>query len=228
MSLITAYARGIKFKLIAGAVLYSNDSPTTQLCVLRDSKIKAAADLNGRTIAVTALQSLEVIAIDSLIDQRGGHSSAVNFIEMPASAMFVAIEQGRADMAAIPNPSLSDALATGKLRTFAPPYSGLGKHVLIGGWFCSEDYAEQNPDVVERFAAATREAILYTNVHHAETVPLLAAYAHLDPEVIKRMNRAINATTLDVTYIQPAIDAAAKYKLIDRSFNANELIAQRI
>jgi len=228
MSLITAYARGIKFKLIAGAALYSSDFPTTQLCVLRDSPVKTALDLGGKTIAVTALQSLETIAIDSLIDQRGGHSELVRFIEMPASTMLGALDQGRADMAAIPNPALADALATGKIRTFAAPYSGLGKHVLIGGWFCSEDYAKANPEVVEKFAAATREAILYTNAHHAETVPLLAAYAHLDPEVIKRMNRATNAATLDVTYIQPAIDAAVKYKLIERGFPASELIATNL
>jgi len=70
-----------------------------------------------------------------------------------------------------------------------------------------------------------RAAALYTNAHHAETVPLLAAYAHIDPEVIKRMNRLTNATSLDVTYIQPAIDAAVKYKVIDKGFSASELIA---
>jgi len=228
MALITAYAHGIKFKLIAGAALFSSDFPTTQLCALRDSAVKTALDLSGKTIAITALQSLETIAIDSLIDQRGGQSATVKFIEIPASTMLGALEQGRADAAAIPNPSLADAVATGRVRAFAAPYSGLGKHVLIGGWFCSEDYAKQNPDIVEKFAAATREAIFYTNAHHAETVPLLAAYAHLDPEVVKRMNRATNAATLDVTYIQPAIDAAVKYKLIDKGFAASELIAANL
>jgi NitT/TauT family transport system substrate-binding protein len=227
MSLITAYARGITFKLIAGGALYSSEFPTTQLCVLRDSPIKTAADLSGKTIVVNALQSLDMIATESLIDRRGGNSATVKFIELPAPAMFNALEQGRADMAAITNPSLADALATGKVRTFAPPYAGIGDRLLIAGWFCTADYAERNPDVVEKFAAATREAALYTNAHHAETLPLLAAYAHLDPDIIKRMNRLTNATSLDVAYIQPAIDAAVKYRVIDKGFPASDLIASR-
>jgi NitT/TauT family transport system substrate-binding protein len=138
--------------------------------------------------------------------------------------MLGALEQGRADMAAITNPSLADALASGKIRTFAPPYRGIGKRLLIACWFCSDRYAKAQPEVVRKFATATRTATQYTNSHHAETVPLLASYAHLDPAVIGQMNRVQNATTLNVAEIQPAIDVAVRYNVIPTGFSASEFL----
>jgi predicted ABC-class ATPase len=38
------------------------------------------------------------------------------------------------------------------------------------------------------------------------------------------MNRLTNATAVDAKEIQPAIDAAAKYKFIDEAFSAKEFL----
>jgi NitT/TauT family transport system substrate-binding protein len=226
MSLISAYARGVEFKIIAGAALNSDSEPPTVLCVLRDSPIHTAADLNGKTIAVNALQSLDVIGTELALDQHGGNSASVKFVEIPTTTMAVALEQGRADMAAITNPALADALASGKIRTFAAPYSAISPHLLIAGWFSTADYAAHNPDVVTKFRAVMRQAAAYGNAHHAETAPLLADYGHLDPAVVARMNRFVYPTSLDAALIQPAIDAAVKYKVIDHGFSAADLIAK--
>jgi len=224
MSLISAYTHGVRFKIVAGAAQYLAREPTNQLCALKTGSIKGLADVNGKTIACNALRSLDQLGTQALIDKRGGNSATVKFIELPFSAMLSALEQGRADMAAISNPVLAANLATGELRTFGDAYEGLGAPLLIAGWFCTQDYVSRSPAVVERFARAMREATLYTNAHHAETVPLLADYSHLDPDVIRKMNRLTNATSVDAREIQPAIDAAAKYKYIDEPFSARELL----
>ncbi len=224
MSLITAYTHGIYFKLIAGAATYSTEAQTDQLAVLKDTGIRSLAEVNGKTVAVSALQSLDQMATEALIDQRGGNSSTVRFIELPFSAMLGALQTGRADVASIGNPVLQMALQTGKLRTFGDPYDGIAKHFLIAGWFCTQNYVTQNPFVVQRFSAALREATLYTNTHHDETVPILAEYAGIDPDVVRKMNRVTNAITLDPKEIQLSIDAAFKYKFINRTFDAKELL----
>lgn len=222
MSLITAYARGVRFKIIAGAALYTSQAPTTELSVLTSSPIKSFSDVNGKTVACSALRSLDQMATQALIDKRGGNSSTVRFIELPFSAMLPALEQGRADMAAISNPVLAAALETGKIRTLGDPYDGIAKYFLIAGWFCTQSFASQNLAITRRFFEAMREAATYTNAHHAETVSLLADYSHIDPDVIRKMNRLTNATSLQASEIQPAIDAAAKYKFIDEAFSAKE------
>jgi NitT/TauT family transport system substrate-binding protein len=222
MALISAHAHGVFFKMVAGGAQYDDNAPTTESCVLNESPIKNLADFAGKTIAVSALQSLEVLATDVAIDRSGGNPATVKYVEVPDTAMLGALEQGRADVAAITSPALAAALSSGKIRVVAPTYRGLGRQLLIASWFCTEQYAKQNPDVCKKFAAATRTATLYTNAHHAETVPILAAYSHLDPAVISRMNRLTSATSLNTAAIQPAIDAAAKYKFIPSAFPASD------
>jgi NitT/TauT family transport system substrate-binding protein len=224
MALITAYTHGVFFKMVSGATLYQDSAPGTLLVVMKDSPIKSLDDVPGKTIAVNALRSLEVIGVRALIDQHGGNSGASKYIELPDSAMLGALQQGRVDMAAISDPALADALKTGQLRTFASPFRGIAKELLIACWFCSDTYAKNNRDIVNRFASATRTATLYTNAHHAETIPLLAAYSHLSEDTIGRMTRVQGATSLNASAIQPAIDAAVKYNLIPKAFDASELL----
>jgi ABC-type nitrate/sulfonate/bicarbonate transport system substrate-binding protein len=88
----------------------------------------------------------------------------------------------------------------------------------------SEDFVRQNPTVVKRFATVMHDANTYCNSHHMETAPILAEYAHLDLQVVVNMNRLSNAPIVSAQDIQPAIDAAAKYKFINAGFSAKELL----
>lgn len=224
MSLISAHTHGVDFKLMAGAVTYTTGVQTVQLCTLKAGGIASPADLNGKTVVVDSLQSLNQMATQAMIDQRGGNSSTVRFIELPSASMLGALETGRADAASIANPMLQVVLETGKLRSFGDPYDAIGKRFLIAGWFCTQAFATLNPVVVRRFGAAVREAAAYTNGHHDETVPIVAEYSGLDPDVLRKMHRDTNATELDPREVQPAIDAAYKYKFINRTFEAKELL----
>lgn len=224
MALISAYVRGVRFKLVAGAALYTSRYPTDQLAVLKTSPIRSPGATNGKTIVVNALKSLDQLAVDAIVDKDGGDSSTLQFIELPFSAMFPALEQGRADVASIGNPNLAVAFATGKLRLLGDPYEGIAPRFLIAGWFSTAQFARENAATVRSFADAMREATAFTNAHHDATVPIVARYAHIDPAVVRKMNRLTNALTLQPNEIQPSIDAAVKYRFIDRGFSAEELL----
>lgn len=224
MSLVTAYARGVRFAIVAGGALYTGASPTTLLVALKTSSVTALREANGKTVAVSSIQSLDQIGTMALIDKAGGDSASLKFLELRPPAMLAALEQGRADLASITTPALGAALATGELRTFGDPYNGIGSRFLIAVWFGSAEYVARNATVVRQFGAAMREAATYTNTHHAETLPLLADYAHLDPSVLATMNRLTTATAVEPREIQPSIDAAARYKFIAAPFAARELL----
>lgn len=66
----------------------------------------------------------------------------------------------------------------------------------------------QEITVVQRFGNAVREAAAYTNAHHDETVPMIAAYTGIEPKVLRKMHRDTNATEVDAKDIQAVIDAA--------------------
>lgn len=223
--LIAAHVRGAPFCIVAGAAEYSSDAPTTVLIVAKDSPLRTAADLNGKTISTTALTDVNQLATEAWVDAHGGDARTLRFVEYSNSAAPEAVEQGRIDAATLSNPVLAQALQTGRVRIFAPVFDAIGKRFLTASWFCTEDYVARNTETVRRFVAVLRRASAYTNAHHAETVDLLAGYAHIDPATIRAMNRLTNATRLDPREIQPLIDAAVRYRMIPKAFPARELIA---
>lgn len=224
MPLITGHARGVQLRIIAGSSIYSADAPTSELCVLKTSPIKTFADFAGKTIAVLAGHSLDTLGIMALVDKSGASSSALRFLETPSSLMRGALENGRADVASISEPNLELALDGGTLRTLGDPYAGVVAGCMIAAFFCTPEFLARNREAIDRLTAVLYRVTAYTNAHHAETAPLLAEYAHMDPELVRLMTRLTNATSLDLRVIQPAIDLAAKYKYIDAPFDAKELV----
>ena len=225
MVLITAHQRGVHFKLVAGAAFHDSHDQSDDLLVLKDSPIASIGQAGGKTIAVNVLQSLDQYGTALLIDKHGGDSSTVKWVEMPYTAMLAALDQGRADIASVGNPVLAVALESGKTRNLGVPYDGIAPRFLIAGWFCTDRYAAANRPVVERFNAAMRQATIYANEHHQELVPLVAAYTKIAPEALTKKTFVTNSPTVDTTMIQPSIDLALKFKLIDRGFPAADLIA---
>ena len=224
-ALFAAHAHGVPLKIVAGAAQYTSQAPTSELIVATDSSVKSAADLDGKTVAASALNSLDAIATRAWVDQHGGRSSTLNFIELPNTAMIPAVEEGRVAAASPSNPALQEALDTGKVRVLAPSFDAIGDRFLIAAWFCTAAYIAQNNDAVRRFAEGVGRASTFTNAHHADTVQLLANYAHMPADVIAKMNRLTNATSVDPKAIEPSIAAAVKYGIIDKTFPATDLIA---
>jgi NitT/TauT family transport system substrate-binding protein len=225
LPLIAAHVHGIPVVVIEGSALFLAENPITAMIVPKDSPIRTAADLSGKVVAVPALKTLDHIAIQSWVDDHGGNSSAVKFIELPQTAVIsAALLQGRIDAANLVIPTLAEALASGNFRVLSHPFESIGKRFLIAVWFCTRDWAQKNPAALVQFSKAFTESATYTNTHHNETVSMLAAYSHISPDVIRAMTRATTAVKLDPRDLQPLIDAAARYKLVDKAFPAEELI----
>ena len=54
---------------------------------------------------------------------------------------------------------------------------------------------------------------------------MLSSFTSIEPDVIRKMARVEDGTSLDPKLIQPVIDSCAKYKLIPSAFDAKDLIA---
>lgn len=225
VTLITAHTRGVPFTLIAPGGVITAGSPYAGTIVRSDSSIKSAADLNGKTFAVAALQDLNQIAAMDWIDANGGDSKTVKFIELSPRATVSAIEEGRVDAGQIGTPFLSVALDSGKTRLLSHIFDVFGKRFENVGWFTTTDYARSHPEIVSKFARVMHEANLLANAHHAETAALLAEYLKGDPAIYAHMARVQFGEYLDPREIQPLIDAAAKYKAIEHPFPAREMIS---
>jgi NitT/TauT family transport system substrate-binding protein len=224
VSLIAAHVKNVPFTLIAPAGTYDDATPFAQLLVLKDSPIRSAKDLNGKLLSVPALHDIGQVADSAWVEAHGGDLHSLKFVEFPMAAASAALEAHRVDATTIVGPGMDAAMASGKFRALGPSFGAISPHFLFSGWFTTKDWADKHADVVKRFARVWAQSAAYVNAHHEEMEPGLAAYMSIPLDVLHKMTRGVYATTLIAADIQPVIEAAAKYQMIDKMFAAQELI----
>jgi NitT/TauT family transport system substrate-binding protein len=227
-SVVTAYAHGIAMQMFAAGPVFnaSEAIPYGMILVGKNAPFKTAADLNGKTFGLAiARGDLNATATQAWIEQHGGDWSSIKVLEIPQTAMVAALEAGRIDAMTLQSPNATVALETGKVRLFGKPYDAVAPMFMIAPWWGLAAYAAKNPDVVHRFAQAMAEASRYANAHPQEMLPLLSAYSGVDQSVLEHAARAPFGDHLDPAEFQPVIDLQVKYKIIDKGFDAKEILA---
>jgi len=219
----TAHERGVPFLLVAPSGAWSSKEPTGGLLVAKSGPIQAAKDLNGKTIGVTIVRGISEIAVRAWTDKYGGDSRAMKFVEMPYGEMGNAISAGRIDGANAEEPSLSALLSSGLLRSIGAPNDGIGPNWIEGGFFCTVDFVKNQRDVVRRFADAIAETNAWANGNHEMTSKILEKYSKTP--VNPAMKRMFFPSRLRADELQPLIDAAAKYGVLQAPFPARDIIA---
>jgi NitT/TauT family transport system substrate-binding protein len=222
---LSARSKGVPLTIVAPLAEYSPDSVYAVILVKKEASYKTGRDLNGKTIASPALRDLNWIASMAWIDQNGGDSSTVKSVEVPASVIPEALFDGRIDAATVTTPRYVQAVNGGKVRILGNSYESIAKHFAFAALVSRVDFANKNADAVARFGRAIRDSTRYTNTHHAETLPIYAAFAKIDPKDIAGAPRAQSAPYVDAKDIQPMIDVAVHYGVLARTVDPQELIS---
>ncbi|MFN2460836.1 MAG: ABC transporter substrate-binding protein [Candidatus Velthaea sp.] len=221
--LIDAHAKGIPFVIVAPGGLSTAANPIAGLMVRVDSPIKTAADLNGKTIAVSTLRGELQVASSMWIDKNGGDVKSVHFVELPFAAMAAALKSNRVDAAMLTEPLLTTQ--KDDIEVLAKAYDAIADEFLIGGFVAATAWTQANPDAARRFVAAMAETARWANTHHAQTADMLGPRLKVDPAVVRTMVRATYGERLNADTIQPVLDAAAKYGSLRSAMRASELMA---
>jgi NitT/TauT family transport system substrate-binding protein len=225
-SILSAHLRNVPFVFIAPGGISDRRQPYGHLIVANDSGITSAKDLNGKTLSVAALGSLDPVTISAWVDANGGDASTLKFVDLPQTEAGVAVETHRIAAALIVHPQVDAALADGKVHVLGDPYGALAPSYLISGWFTTTDWLKAHPDAAQKFVRIVEDTAAYANAHHADTAPVLADFSSIPLAVIQKTTRAVLGTTLTPALIQPVIDASAKYGVIARAFPAADVIEQ--
>jgi len=113
------------------------------------------------------------------------------------------------------------AIAGGKVRSIGDPISGIGGHFMQSLWFTSADFAAKNPDAIEHFIRAMREAATYANGHHTETAGMLLKFLNIDVPLTTRVPLGVRFNTAQ---IQTVIDLQVRYKMLPATFDPRDVI----
>lgn len=227
VSIATAYDKGLPLTVVAPAGLYSSAEPQTALIVARDSQIQSGEDLNGKTFGVNGINNITQVGAMGWIDQHGGDSSTVKFVELGFSNMVEAVAQGRIDAGFVPEPFVAQARENDEVRILAGGYDGIDDDFLTTAWFSTRTWTDENPEKARKFAQIMQEAARWGNEHPEKALPILADYTGISPEVLDSMNRAELAEASDPTMAQPPIDVAVKYGIVEKPLDANKLWYQQ-
>jgi NitT/TauT family transport system substrate-binding protein len=226
LTVVTGKRKGVPIELAAPCIIYNSTVEWAAGVTRPDVTIASGKDLNGRVVGVASVGDQNALALMSWIDQHGGDMKSVRVVEVPYAVTAAALEQGRIDAGVLLQPFLSAGVSSGKIKIFAKVFDAIAPRFQMTAWVTNATWAAANPEVVRKFAQVIRQAELYANAHRDETAPLVAEFAGLDVQQVLKGQRATYAGNIsDPRELQPLINAAAKYGVIDASFNAAELIS---
>lgn len=213
-TLATAHRKGVQLVSIAPTSEYVSavDGHDAALVVPPNSTVRQAKDLNGKTIGINSMAGIAFLSTRAWIDQNGGDSTTVKFVEVPFSSMPVALETARVDAVQVTEPFIGAAAKSGRVLTYGLN-DAISKHFIISVWFTTPQWAAAHADVVRRFAGAIREAAIWANQksNSAKFIDILARYTKLDPAVLATMSLPHYAEAQTAALLQPSIDLNAKY-----------------
>jgi NitT/TauT family transport system substrate-binding protein len=220
-SMANAHIRGLPVYCVVESGLYSTNAPTSILAVAKDSPFRTAADLNGKTISVTTLRDLQQAAIMKWVDDNGGDSKTLKFVEVNNSDLVPSMVAKRTDASILLEPWITSS--KNDIRIFAKPYDAVAKQLMISGWIVNKSFADANPAAVQRFADTMKATAQWVNRNLKASAGTVATVTKIPIETVQQMNRVVFATSNDPKLIQPVIDVSAKYGFLPRTFDAKEL-----
>jgi NitT/TauT family transport system substrate-binding protein len=223
-SLAGAVERGLPLRIFAPASQVGPNTSTDVIMVKDDSPIKTAADVNGKTVAIVAMKTVQHALFLGWVDKHGGDSKTVKMIEIPFPEMVGALDSGRVDVAIPSEPFTSQGRAGN--RVIGNCYEALTSQMLLFGFFATDAWLAANTATALKFAAGIKQAAIWANANPKASAVLLTQFTNLDPAVANSMGRATYATSLEPGMIQLAIEYMVKYGFLPKTLDASTLIWQ--
>jgi NitT/TauT family transport system substrate-binding protein len=231
-SLLNAAETGVPIEIVAPAAgpppkrRGNGENLEGAVMVTRDSSIRAYADLEGKTVAVNALGSVGDLTLKAALDDHGIAPSTVESLEVPFPDMQAALDAGYVDAAVMVSPWKTIAERSGGYRSVVFPTLDVWPDLVYTGYFVSRQWADENPDVLERFLAALHRSMMYAAEHERETRATIGEFTKLPKDLIPAIpigNRRPDCQELE-TSSEVLAGLMVEYGALHRAPDLEELI----
>lgn len=212
ISLITAFSKGIPITVIAGSAINVRGAAAGSagaFFVPKNSTATSGKDLIGKTVGVQGLRGFAQYGTQDWLDQTGGDSSTVHFVEMTSSVMGRALADNRLDGAFIPEPFVSQVAKVAK--KISNPMDVIAPTFYLGAHFTTLAWARAHADLVRRFERVMYETAVWARENRDQSAVILANAAGIDVETVRSAVRVEYSSKRDPALLQPMISLAAKY-----------------
>jgi NitT/TauT family transport system substrate-binding protein len=226
VSLLLAASKGLPVTAIApGTSAQEEGEDFGALLVSADSGIRRAADLEGKTVAVNTLDNIAEVVVKAALEKEGADPSKVELTEVPFPEMAPALERGDVDAVFSIEPFVTSTTRAGA-DVVNYSYVVTEPGMQVGAYAVSREYAEENPDVIERFRAAVAETAKYVNANQDEFRTYLSEQAEIDPELAKEIVLPRFTEELNVQSLESTAGLMQKYGLVSEPVDTGELVSE--
>lgn len=224
--LLVARAKGAPIKIVAGTdaapMEYDSKTDPDNIFTETDSGIDGPADLEGKTVAVTALGSIQELGVSLMVEDAGGDPDKVKFLALPSNDMISALEQDRVAAVALSEPFNSEADAKGLKPLFSyvtSPTPG----APVGAYFTSENTLETKGDSINAFVEGVEQATKYAQDNPDAVREILPSYTKISADVAED----VNTFDYESEITAEQIDQLSKV-LVDQGYMDSEVSAEEI
>ena len=228
VSIYQGYLQGFDYRFVVnGAINKIGTNDEFGLLVRADSTAKTGKDLEGKTMATNTLRNITQLMGLHWVDNNGGNSSRVKWVELPFPQMEPALVNQQIDAFVAVEPFVTvPSKVNKKARVLGHPAGGVAPRLLIASYFGSEAWIRKNADAAKAFITAYNRGIDAHNADVEKAKTSIAKHTGLKPELLKEMPLPAFEKKLLESDLQPMIDVAFHYKLIDRKLAPREVISE--
>lgn len=215
LSVTTAVDQGLEMKIVAG---YSNSlaegDDVAGVVTRADSDIDTWADLEGKTTAVNALNTLGDLTVMHLAEEDGADPQALEFSEIGFPDMPAQLERGNADAVWIPEPFLSGLLADDENELVGYSFQETDPGMATMVTFTSGDLAEEDPEMVADFGEAMTAALAAAEEDQEGSRELLVEFLEISDEDAQNLVMERLSGDIDREQLMFMVELADRYDFI--------------
>jgi NitT/TauT family transport system substrate-binding protein len=228
LSVILASEKGLPVSIISG-FSNSNDTgdDTNTVIVRQEEGIESFADLEGKTVAVNAVETQGDLSIMESIEMDGGDPVQVNFLEIPFPEMQAQLANGSVDAVWTPDPFMGRMLAEEEFETIGSSYQASipGQPTQIV--FAGNEFIQNEQDTIEAFRTALAETLTAVENDQSLVRDQLPEYLQMDPAEADRVQLGRFDAVVDTADMEALVDLMAKYGLIENdAVDLDELLRE--
>jgi len=224
-SMVIARSQGLELQVVAPGPQTTGEvgDDFSSLLVPEDSDVESIADLEGQSVAVNTLNNINDTVLKEGLRQAGGDRDAMDLVEVAFPDMGGQLESGNVDAIMAVEPFATMAKDNGAREIFSP-YAEPIPDLTIAAYFASSERIEEDPDTVNAFIAAMKEAQQYAEDHPDDAKAILSEYSSIEPDVVDELTMPKFPQQVTRDSIQTIIDLSVDTGLIPDEIDIDDLL----
>lgn len=225
LSVMVAADQGLDMRIISGyAVPPLENDLTNGVVVESTSGIETWSDLEGKTVAVNALNTQGDLTIKEAVASDGGDSSLVNFTELGFPDMAAQLELGNVDAIWAPEPFLSPHLSDDTKHNLGSPNEAVISLLPPVITFTSGSFADENAALLETFENGLADVLEQASADDEGFTAAIAEYMSMPVEVVESITIDELTTEMDADALTSLGSLATEYDYIDQDPSFDTLV----